>query len=72
MDRERGTETSPCPSCGAALAVVELAPGQRTTVLCAACYGGGVKEKAAEAFELREFGAKAPVVTKKEEVEEDD
>jgi len=62
MERERGTETSPCPTCSTALAVVELADGAKSTVLCVKCYGPKV-EKAAEAPVAREYGT---------EVKEDD
>lgn len=56
MDRERGTETMPCPTCGSNLAVVTLGDGARSTVLCGACYGPGDKVAAAEEPVAREFG----------------
>jgi hypothetical protein len=55
MQRETGTQTKGCPTCGAALAVVELGDGSLSTVLCSNCYGGSV-ETAAVVEEPREFG----------------
>jgi hypothetical protein len=50
MDRETGTQTSPCPTCGTDLAVVELEDGATSTVLCGSCYGPAKTEKAAESL----------------------
>jgi len=55
MDRERGTATQPCPTCGSDLAVVELPDGATSTVLCGTCYPSTPTETAAVAVE-REYG----------------
>jgi hypothetical protein len=55
MDRETGTQTQPCPTCGTELAVVELEDGATSTVLCQKCYGPAKTEKAATVVE-REYG----------------
>ena len=56
MDRETGTQTQPCPNCGAALAVVELPDGAMSTVVCGNCYGPADTEKAAASVLEREYG----------------
>lgn len=55
MQRETGTQTKACPTCGASLAVVELADGSTSTVVCSSCYGG-TTETAAVVEEVRVFG----------------
>jgi len=66
MLRETGTQTRNCPTCGSALAVVELADGSTSTVLCGTCYGTPAPEKAAAEPVTREFGT-----SKKKDKEED-
>lgn len=56
MDRETGTQTQPCPTCGTELAVVEMPDGATSTVLCQTCYGPAKTEKAAAPVVEREFG----------------
>lgn len=58
MDRELGTATQPCPTCGTALAVVELQEGVTSTVRCDTCYPVTLVEIAAQELP-RETGTPA-------------
>lgn len=70
MDRERGTATQPCPTCGTDLAVVELLDGATSTVLCGTCYPSAPTEKAVAAV-AREYGKKEEPEPEPEEGEDD-
>lgn len=46
VTREKGSETRPCPTCDAPLAVVSLADGATSTVRCDKCYPTDLVEMA--------------------------
>lgn len=59
MEREHGTETTPCPNCGTDLATVENLDGSTSPVNCDTCWPSEPTdtEKAAEAESVpREHG----------------
>ena len=70
MERELGTETMPCPTCGTELAKVTLKDGATTTVRCEKCYPETLVEAAAAAEKPlpRETGVSEPI---KEEEKDD-
>jgi hypothetical protein len=48
-DRELGSETTPCPTCGAELAMTENADGSMSPARCSNCYPEDIVEVANEA-----------------------
>lgn len=53
--RQTGSETVPCPTCGANLPVLESVYGSTTAGTCQACYGGASQKASAPALP-REVG----------------
>jgi DNA-directed RNA polymerase subunit M/transcription elongation factor TFIIS len=78
MERETGTQTRDCPTCGTALAVVQLKDGATTTVRCSTCYPSNetAATSAEDVEEVREYGfdkpAKSMKAAKAEESDDED